>query len=128
MKPFDLEAAKRGEPLITRDGRPAWFIGEIPDCVNPVCPVVAYINDSPVIPFVYRSNGMQLRDEETEFDLFMAPDKKTRWLTVWSYAESCRGYASLLSDTKNDAINLADRMQKDGKRVLIEAMPIEWEE
>ena len=26
MKPFDLEAAKRGEPIITRDGVEAHFV------------------------------------------------------------------------------------------------------
>ena len=28
MKPFDLEAAKRGEPIITRDGVEAHFIAQ----------------------------------------------------------------------------------------------------
>ena len=31
MKPFDLEAAKRGEPIVTRDGRQARFIAHVPD-------------------------------------------------------------------------------------------------
>ena len=31
MKPFDLEAAKRGEPIQCRDGRPVKFIGHVPE-------------------------------------------------------------------------------------------------
>ena len=31
MKPFDLEAAKRGEPIVTRDGRKAKFIAHVPE-------------------------------------------------------------------------------------------------
>ena len=29
MKPFDLEAAKAGAPIVTRDGRPAKFIAHV---------------------------------------------------------------------------------------------------
>lgn len=31
MKPFNLEAAKRGEPIITRDGRKAKFVAYVPE-------------------------------------------------------------------------------------------------
>ena len=31
MKPFDLEAAKRGEPIVTRGGEAAKFIAHVPD-------------------------------------------------------------------------------------------------
>lgn len=31
MKPFNLEAAKNGAPIITRNGRPAKFVGHFPE-------------------------------------------------------------------------------------------------
>lgn len=39
MKPFDLEAAKRGAPICTRDGRKAYFVGVVTkeiDCYHRV--------------------------------------------------------------------------------------------
>lgn len=42
MKPFNLEAAKRGEPIQTRDGRKAAFIGVIPpEFRRTIRPVIA---------------------------------------------------------------------------------------
>jgi hypothetical protein len=34
MKPFDLEAAKRGEPIICRDGTPAKFVAHVPEKIG----------------------------------------------------------------------------------------------
>ena len=33
-KPFDLEAAKRGEPIETADGRPMTFIAHVPEALT----------------------------------------------------------------------------------------------
>ena len=33
MKPFDLEAAKRGEPIQLRDGTPCKFIAHVPEAI-----------------------------------------------------------------------------------------------
>lgn len=32
MKPFDLEAAKRGEPIISRNGNVVEFVARVPVC------------------------------------------------------------------------------------------------
>ena len=34
MKPFDLEAAKAGAPIVTRDGRSAKFIAHVAEARN----------------------------------------------------------------------------------------------
>ena len=34
MKPFDLEAAMSGEPIVTRDGRKAKFVVHVPEAKN----------------------------------------------------------------------------------------------
>jgi len=34
MKPFDLEAAKRGEPIVCRDGTPAKFVAHVPEKIG----------------------------------------------------------------------------------------------
>lgn len=76
MKPFDLEAAKRGEPVVTRDGRPVRII-----CfdANSDAPIVALVqllknvnkdNDTEYV-FSYDLKGRYLQAEETELDLMM---------------------------------------------------------
>ena len=34
MRPFNLEAAKAGAPLVTRNGKPARFVAHIPECAE----------------------------------------------------------------------------------------------
>lgn len=34
MKPFNLEAAKAGAPLVTRSGKPARFVAHVPECAE----------------------------------------------------------------------------------------------
>lgn len=69
MKPFDLEAAMRGEPIVTRDGRKAKFIGYVPEAVGTekVVALVAGVIDT------YQENGRFSYTVLTADDLFMAP-------------------------------------------------------
>lgn len=34
MRPFNLEAAKAGAPLVTRNGKPARFVAHVPECAE----------------------------------------------------------------------------------------------
>lgn len=43
MKEFDLEKAKAGEPIVTRDGRPARLLGERE---HPNYPIIAVVKKS----------------------------------------------------------------------------------
>jgi len=79
---FDLEAAQRGEPIITRDGRKAFFIGMLPDfCVrhksgHRFCAVI----DKCLDPEVFAEEGKYyVSGDFSEHDLFMAPKKRTLW-------------------------------------------------
>ena len=80
MKPFDLEAAKEGKPIITRDGRKAKFIAHIPEAVNS-CRVVCMVEgkDSPVL---CDETGMFSYHAQSGNDLFMAPE--VRWVNFYS--------------------------------------------
>ena len=70
MKPFSLEQAKAGAPLVTRDGREAVFIAHVPEA-----------RESDRIVFrvgerIYTSY------ESGAYDLFMAPVKRKVWLAI----------------------------------------------
>lgn len=77
MKPFDLEAAKRGEPLITRDGRPAKFVAHVPECA-PGWMVYALVDTTTCVTDYYE-NGRRHVSQENPRDLFMAPRKVVKW-------------------------------------------------
>lgn len=72
MKPFDLEAAKRGEPIVTRAGQIVSFIAHVPAALpghrvvvlNPGRVAVGYHENG-----IYSALGLESRK-----DLFMAPE------------------------------------------------------
>ncbi|WP_258898239.1 hypothetical protein [Burkholderia glumae] len=82
LKPFDLEAAKRGEPLVTRDGRAAHFIAYVPE-LGKGYQVIARI-DGLLVPHTFFENGSYDCHHEDNDDLFMAPRKVTRWVNLYN--------------------------------------------
>lgn len=83
MIPFDLEAAKRGEPLITRDGRKVDFIAHLEN-KNISHPVTAYIHET-AGACSFTEDGVFFKDRDDCNNLFMAPKPKiTVWVNVFS--------------------------------------------
>lgn len=85
MKPFDLEAAKAGAKLVTRDGREAVFIAHDPLAEGDK--VVARINGELRL---YQVNGAMWSYLPSEDDLFMALTERTVYVNFHrndSYAE-----------------------------------------
>lgn len=76
MKPFDLEAAKRGEPICTRDGETDVVFGAHNPLALESARVVVWIRGSPV---GRREDGLFVIGVESYFDLFMAPKKRVYW-------------------------------------------------
>ena len=70
MKPFDLEKAKAGEPIITRNGLPARIICF--DRKASVYPIVALVGgDVNEVVESFTIEGTVLRMSEYPLDLFM---------------------------------------------------------
>lgn len=79
MKPFDLEAAKAGKPLISRTGKPIERVFfPLPDSIG--------------FRFVAQHSDGEIRFHNTDgtydsspctHDLFMAPEKKTVWVNIY---------------------------------------------
>ena len=84
LKPFDLEAAKVGKPVCTRDGRKARIV-----CFdkNDSKSIVALIqpqkgSDIEVVMDYHNDGKVYERDESTN-DLMMLPEKKEGWVNVY---------------------------------------------
>lgn len=85
LKPFDLESAKKGEPVFTRDGRKARVI-----CFDrkgyELYPMLALVEESGSENniYSYKANGMWANTgEESNNDLMMLPKMREAWIVVY---------------------------------------------
>jgi len=75
MRAFNLEEAKAGKPLVTRDGRDAKFIAHVPECTM-TNRIIALISGKSVV-FEYSEKGIYVGgDGKSGKDLFMKTKKE----------------------------------------------------
>ena len=123
LKPFDLEAAKAGKPVCTRDGRKARIICFDAKCNKPIVALIYDCNKETVLQ--YLENGRFFVDQIDKYDLMMFPQKKEGWVNV--YKSYNNKYSALLGSayvykTKGEAELNFD---KDNGLAIVK---IEWEE
>lgn len=125
MKPFDLEKAKAGAPLCTREGFRARIICF--DADNDRFPIVALIKDSNSsneYPVSLTKKGRFSDGEaDSQKDLLMVGEKKEGWINIYeSGMERCIG---MVHKSKEEAM----RMKVNEKDVTYKAtVRVEWEE
>lgn len=109
-KPFNLEAALKGEPVVTRDGRSVVDLKRF-ETVDKIYGVLAGYVSGWHLSGTYNSSG------EHKADLFMAvPEPKMREIWLNLYPDSVYGYA-----TEKNADQCAHTSTRIGKarRILI---------
>ncbi len=117
MKPFDLEAAKRGEQICNRDSEDCVFITHVPDA-NPEYRVVALTPSKEV--YCFDETGSYYCDvSESRHDLFMAPRKRTVWVNLYE-----EGKFANYHENEESANERADGTNRIGNR----AWPLEIED
>ena len=121
LKPFDLEKARSGKPVCTRDGRKARIIcfdynGETGD--YPIVALVHYNKGNKCYERVlkYTSDGLfnKYGDCQHDDDLMMLPEKKEGWANV---------YKERIYSTKEEAIDAT----YDGV-TYVDTVKVCWEE
>ena len=115
MKPFDLEAAKAGAPIVTRDGRPAKFIAHAAEA-HPNQRLLVLIDGTVCTRFESGKHPYPLA-HVSDNDLFMVPVKRTVWANVYGYG------GATWYNTEKDADDGALSKRLGGR-----AWPIEIEE
>lgn len=70
---FNLEAALRGSPVVTRDGHPVIQLTYFKDCTESYC-LCAVVNDRLES---FTREGRYLREGDSYYDLFMASIEHT---------------------------------------------------
>lgn len=127
LKPFDLQKAREGKPVCTRDGRKARII-----CFDKRggCPIIALVE-----PFVveydcireetyyYTTDGHAIgKNAESKDELMMAPDRHEGWINVYKGGKLD---ADFIYPTKETAItNIFTSMESN----YIDTIKVEWEE
>lgn len=81
LKEFNLEAAKAGKPVCTRDGRKARIICFDAKCNKPIVALIYDCNKETVLQ--YLENGRFFVDQIDKYDLMMFPQKKEGWVNVY---------------------------------------------
>lgn len=124
LKPFDLEAAKAGKPVCTRDGRKARIIcfdAKRKDGKN----IMALIPSKEYPGFedlvAYPNNGNYHGGHENDGDLMMLPQKKEGWVRIYKSASNVYYLSSNIYKTEEEAKHSSDCC-------YVGASKISWEE
>lgn len=123
MKEFNLELAKAGHPVQTRDGRKVRIICW--DVKRDIYPIIALVTEETgeESDFSYTLKGQyDISIANGELDLVMAPEKHEGWINL--YRTSADGVATggIIFKTKEDAENAEHSLPK------VATIKIEWEE
>ena len=126
LKPFDLEAAKAGKPVCTRDGRKARIICF--DAIGYHQPVIALITnfDGKEDIETYYLNGRFNDDinDISDYDLMMLLEKKEGWVNI------CRNLNTnkIELDTKDVYNTKEEALQNLSSMTYIKTVKVQWEE
>lgn len=118
MKPFNLEEAKAGKPVCTRDGRKARIISF--DRHGEDCPIIALVVDSKnaeceeVIDYTLDGICNENIINHNKYDLMMLPQKKEGWIIIHKEA---------IYDKET-----AEKIARETTANVIKIQKIEWEE
>lgn len=133
-KPFDINLAKQGHPVVTRDGRSARIICF--DRKDPTYPLVALLPSRNGGPFEVHSSfskdgKFDVYADEAPEDLFMAPRKVTKWVNFygWQALDISFHPDRTTIQASRDTYDTKDEAEKchEANRPYIGAHPVEIE-
>ena len=123
LKPFDLEAARSGKPVCTRDGRKARIICFDRQGSNQrIVALILYADNIERIESFHSNGKFSDTGEHSELDLMMLPEKHEGWINICNKLETYAG--AKIYRTKEDAVNSAKGAIVD----VIDTVKICWEE
>lgn len=121
VKPFDLEAAKAGKPVYTRDGRKARIICFDVNNDKPIVAVICCKDGKETYPYTFYPNGLNMDNNVlSNTDLMMLPEKKEGWVNIDKGGSGKIAVSSPYS-TKEEAIH-------NDNETTIDTIKISWEE
>ena len=124
LKPFDLNAAKAGKPVCTRDGRKARIICFDRKSETPITALVTEIDGMESV-YSYPNNGIWDSPENTNgCDLMMLTERKEGWVNVYKEIEGEYYTDKIIHKTEKVALDAACLNSYN----YIGTVKINWEE
>lgn len=124
LKPFDLQKAKAGKPVCTRDGREARIICFDRNSIQPIVALIKNFNEEESVNVFFKDGHSLSKNNEVEADLMMLSEKRSGWVNIdWDCnAKRATIESEEIYNTKEDALrNVSSQTHKD-------TVKIEWEE
>ena len=128
MKPFDLELAKKGHPVCTRDGKDVRIICF--DAKTGEYPIIALVycaKSCTETVHSYNLEGKHFTTEEDNSDLMMKSVRHIGWVNIHSIHTDSTHTKTILESriypTEDDALKAIDF-----PNTVIDTVKIEWEE
>ena len=118
MRNFDLNAAKRGDPIVCRDGTPAKFVAHVPEA----CPSEKIVVLVGRHVWTYRESGAWFENGDVGPDLLMAPKKRTVWVSFYD------DNRAIWYESTYEAVKYHEAYNPHHPRIGNRAYPVEIEE
>ena len=119
LKPFDIQKAKEGKPVCTRDGRKARIIAFDKKGFRAI---VGLVDDGDKETLMLYDEAGRSTGDVSEFDLMMLPEKKEGWVNVYKGIDGIT-FSKHPYPSKEEAIKNAGIMSN-----RIDTVKICWEE
>ena len=129
LKPFDIQKAREGKPVCTRDGRKARILAF--DLKNDEYPIVAAVeNDSSEILLSYTMNGEIANGVESDKDLMMLPEKKEGWVNLYKRENEyvCENECNMFTGIAVYKSEGEAKRNIDKNEIYVNTIKITWEE
>lgn len=119
LKPFDLDKAKEGKPVCTRDRRKARIICFDSNGGRPIVALITECDNEEEIPYKYHCDGSyNCQSVPSDNDLMMLPEKHEGWVNVYKGGL----LDSKAYDTRKEAFDKASPQD------YVDTVKIEWNE
>jgi hypothetical protein len=129
VRPFDLEKALAGEPVVTRSGKKVTQLTHFKyrDLSQAPYPLYGVIESLTLNYWTFEGKAAY-RSCESNDDLFMASTKQTAVVEVWRYKN---GEIAVIIKRSDKDFRAGDSVENTGSiwgRTLVHIQQIEWEE
>lgn len=129
MKEFNLEEAKAGKPVCTRDGRDVEILKY--DRIGFNQPMITLVDTQgyQCVELYCEDGSYNYNKTESNYDLFMKTEKHEAWVNVYRLPDKTFCYGGVSFNTENEAkLNNEINFAHFGKIKACGRCKVEWEE